>query len=263
MLDTRSITATLRLIREKTVKMLSSDGNATLKKCYLKLATFCSTYGFSPPFSAKAEKSEQGWRMQSADSRDRNPNLYTKYDETIDFLFQDVLGFLDSDSCILEIGCNAGRSLDYLYKKGYTNLTGIEIGAEAEKAMQQTFPQAYRSTHYILGNAYEELAKLPEKKFDLVFCHSVLVNITPRWNGVFKEMARVSKKYILILENEGSLYAYPRDFERMFKKAGYRQILYKFYSSMVQSGRMELKSPFTPSDLFRNNVVRLFVEEKH
>jgi len=32
---------------------------------------------------------------------------------------------------ILEIGCNAGRNLNYLYDAGYTNLTGIEISKDA------------------------------------------------------------------------------------------------------------------------------------
>jgi SAM-dependent methyltransferase len=164
---------------------------------------------------------------------------------------------LDKNTEILEIGCNVGRSLNYLYKKGFHNLTGIEIGPKAIELMKETFPEVYKTSTIIIGDAAEEVRKLETKKYDLVFCHSVLVNIHPSCNYIFKEMGRVSKRFILILENEGSYTAYPRDFKKLFEKEKYRMIIYKMYRRSCGS----LAEPFEFQDYFINNTIRLFVKD--
>ncbi len=231
-----------------------------LKTYYLNLAKLLSNNGLRPPLSTGRAEVEKGWREQSSKTPDRDPTLYIKHDESIDLLFMDIMPFLNKDARILEIGCNAGRNLHYLYSKGYKNLTGIEIGIKAEDTMRQHFPESYSSTKYIVGNAYEEISRLPSASYDLVFAHSVLVNIAPKWNGIFKEMARVSKAYILIMESEGSYTAYPRDFEKMFKKADCKQIVYKFYK--LSDNKRLLSFPYVKSDMFTNNTLRLFVHNE-
>ncbi len=226
------------------------------RRVYLRLAVFCSNYGIEPPLSGRAAWVEKGWRDQSDKTPDRDPALYVTHDESVELLFQDVLPGIDKDAAILEIGCNAGRNLNYLHGKGYRNLYGIEIGIKAEDAMAQHFPDLYKDVHLTIGNAYEEIIKLPSAHFELVFAHSVLVNIAPKWNGIFQEMARVARTFILTMESEGSYTAYPRDFEKMFKKAGCRQIMYKYYE-LVDKKRL-LPAPFRKESLFTNNTLRLF-----
>ena len=173
-------------------------------------------------------------------------------------MFQDVLPLLDKNARILEIGCNAGRNLNYLYQKGYKSLTGIEIGIEAEEVMKGQFPDACKSTRYILGNAYEELVKLSSSHYDLVFSRAVLVNIAPKWNAIFREMARVSNSYILLMESEDSYLSCPRDFEKVFRKMSYRQILYKFFTLSKHNG-LVLAPDFVQKGFFKAATLRLFV----
>lgn len=245
----------LRKVYMKIIQLL--EEYPFFRRMYLSLAVFCSNHGICPPLSGRAHKVEKGWREQSPGHPSRDPYFYVEHDESVDLMFMDILPFLGKEANILEIGCNTGRNLNYLFSKGYKNLTGIEIGIKAEEVMEEYFPDAYKSTKYIVGNAYEELLKLPSAYYDLVFSHSVLINIAPRWNGIFKEMARVSKAYILTMESEGSYTAYPRDFEKMFKKIGYKQILYKFYNF---SGKRRILAPtFIRNDMFKNNTLRLFV----
>ena len=252
--------STLGKFYRKSIQFL--DKHPYLKEKYLRIAIFCSNHGICPPLSSRPNRVEKDWREQSENNPQRNPYLYTEYDDSIGLLFQDILPFLDKDSNILEIGCSAGRNLHYLYSKGYKNLTGIEIGIKAEKVMEETFPDAYNVTTYIVGNAYEELLKLPSSHYDLVYCHSVLVNIVPKWNAIFKEMARVSKCYILTLESEGSYKSYPRDFQKMFRKVGYKQILYKLYRVNKKEKKIMLAPNFIRNDRLSNNAIRLFVPIK-
>jgi hypothetical protein len=134
-------------------------------------------------------------------------------------------------------------------------LTGIEIGREAVDVMKANFPEMYHDSIIIIGDATDEINKLSSNGFDLVFCHSVLVNIPPRCNHIFKEMARVSNKFILTLENEGSCSAYPRNFNKMFEKHGFKMIVKKIFTGACSS----LPVPFETKHIYENNTIRLFV----
>ena len=91
----------------------------------------------------------------------------------------------------------------------------------------------------------------------VVFCHSVLVNIHPSCNYIFKEISRVSRKFILILENEGSYTAYPRDFRKMFENQKCKMIVSKIF----RAGCVSLTIPYEYDDVFSNNTIRLFVRD--
>ena len=232
--------------------------NKKSKYIYLKLATFLSTHGISPIFSPSAASIKERWQKQGEDGALTNPKIYMKENKSIPELFKDVLPYLDKNGPVLEIGCNVGRSLNYLHKHGYRNLTGIEIGREAVELMKANFPEMYRDSRIIIGNATEEIKKLSTNGFNLVFCHSVLVSIPPRCNHIFKEMARVSNKFILTLENEGSYTSYPRNFKKMFEKQGYKMIVNKIFTGACSS----LPVPFETKHIYENNTIRLFVKDK-
>jgi 2-polyprenyl-3-methyl-5-hydroxy-6-metoxy-1,4-benzoquinol methylase len=244
------------LKRIKSVIRKSLERSHFLEGLYIRIAVFCSEHGITPPLSGNPEKIEQEWRNQYPGSDDRDPCYYLEHDEQMDLLFMDIFPLLEKEANILEIGCSAGRHLNYLHSKGYERLTGIEIGAAAEDEMKKSFPDAYSKTDYIVGNAFEELVKLPTGYYDLVFTRGVLINVAPKWNGIFGEMARVSKAYILTMETEGVYVAFPRNFERMFRRAGCRQIIYKLYKR--QGKRRILASYYDRSDIFNSITVRLF-----
>ncbi len=231
--------------------------NKKFKYIYLKLATFFATHGFSPLLAPSATSTKERWQKQGTDDLLPAPKIYIKEDNSIPELFKEVLPYLDKNSPILEIGCNVGRSLNYLYAQGYRNLTGIEIGPKAVELMKATFPDMYNNSNILIGDAPSVIQGLNTGKYDLVFCHSVLVNIHPKYNYIFKEMARVSKKFILILENEGSYTAYPRDFKKMFEKQKYKMIVCKVFSGACSS----LAVPFEEKHIYENNTIRLFVKD--
>ena len=230
--------------------------NRKLKFVYFKMATFFATHGIQPPFANSEFTAKKRWETQGEKDSSVLPETYLEEDNSLTELFKDVLPYLPKESSILEIGCNSGRSLNYLYNLGYSNLTGIEIGAKAVELMKKTFPEMYAKSKIIIGDALAEIIKLPPAHFDLVFCHSVLVNIHPKSNRLFREMARVCKKFILTLENEGSYNAYPRDFKNMFEKHNYKMIVSKIYTG----DRCILPATFEEKDIYASNTIRLFVK---
>jgi len=241
-------------IRECLIRIISSRNR--LKYNYLRFATFLSTRGIPPPFVPTVVNAVKRWEKQGLEG-EGIPAAYLREDNSIFELFKDILPYLENDDPLLEIGCNAGRSLNYLYAKGYKNLTGIEIGQQAIEEMKKHFPCAYNHCRIFIGNAPSIIRNFKEGEFSLVFCHSVLVNIHPDQNKIFKEIARVSNKFILILENEGSYLAFPRDFKNIFERYGFKMIL----SKVFRGGCTSFPIPFKDDDYYNNNTIRLFVKK--
>ncbi|MBI5888764.1 MAG: class I SAM-dependent methyltransferase [Deltaproteobacteria bacterium] len=233
-------------------------GNKESRYLYYRLAVFLSTRGIAPLLAPSASSVKERWRRQGQDSAADNPATYAVEDASVRELFRDVFPCLGKDSRILEIGCNAGRSLNYLYKNGFRNLTGVEIGPEAVELMKTAFPEAYRGSTIIVGDASDAVKRFKEGEFDLVFCHSVLVNIHPRYNHIFRDMARISRKFVLILENEGSCTAYPRDFKRLFEKEGLKMVAFR----VLAGADAAIPAPFEDRHIYVNNTIRLFVKDK-
>lgn len=228
-----------------------------VKYQYYRLKRYFSTRGIYLPFAGSINFSRNMWSKQGTTESFPNPETYLQTDGSIAALFSEVLPYLKKDAKILEIGCNAGRNLKYLYDLGFRHLSGIEIGAKAVELMQKAFPEMYRDSKISVGDVTQVLKNLATDEYDLVYCHSVLVSIHPKFNDVFKQMARISKRFVLILENEGSYSLYPRDFQRMFEKNGLKMVSSRIYIP----GEATFPIPYRMEHVFKNNSIRLFVKD--
>ena len=229
-----------------------------LKVYYLRLARFLSTHGIDPPLTIPAERWEKRWSEQATLGAEDGPELYRSCDDSTEKLFQEVLPLLDKNSAILEIGCNKGRHLNYLFQKGFRNLTGIEIGKSAIELFAEIFPDTYQNSTIIVGSDPDEIRKLKTKSFDLVFVHSVLVSIGTKHNYIFSEMCRICRGYILTLESEGSWTAFPRDFQYMFEKNGFNMVSYRWLVWTDDKKSLTFPLPVNSKSFLENNTIRLF-----
>lgn len=230
--------------------------NRFFKKLYLRYATFLCNNGIEPPLTICAWWQERGWANQGLS--DRSPDLkhYLVCDDSTEWLFEAILPLIGKDAKILEIGCNAGRHLNYLYEKGYRDLTGIEMAPKAIEMMDDCFPEMSKNIKKITGNAAKILRGLETKSYDLVFCHSVLINISPTHNYIFGEMCRVCRGYIVTFESEGTVTAYPRDFKRMFERHGFKMGLSKSFVRAKESRALICTDKI--ADGAKHSVLRVF-----
>lgn len=242
-------------LRRRLRNRVRADRRATLG--YLRLARFLATRGINPPLSGNAEDQERRWRDQGTAGSSDSPQTYVDHTDSMQILFEDIIHFLPKDARILEIGCNAGRNLGYLYRQGFRNLCGIELGREALKTFEIEYPQTYASTHVICGNAVEEIRSLADRSFDLVFTRGVLVNIHPRDESLFDEMCRVSRAFLLTSELEGSWTSWPRDFGRVFERRGYKMVALRFLVSSAD-GSLEIPATVDAEGILGNPTIRLF-----
>lgn len=227
-----------------------------LSLAYLRLARAMATAGINPPLSGRSEDQEFRWQNQGKPGFADSPDTYLEGGDKGDQIFSEVLPLLSEDARILEIGCNAGRSLDYLYRQGYRDLWGIEIGEKAVERFCEVFPETRSSTNLICGNAVDEIRHLPDNHFDFVFTRGVLVNIHPKHNSLFADMCRICRGHILTVENEGSWTAWPRDFVRMYEPHGFVAISERHEA--VDSPLSEAFDPSARDRILRAPTIRLF-----
>jgi SAM-dependent methyltransferase len=125
---------------------------------------------------------------------------------------------------ILEIGCNAGRNLRFLWDEGYRQLYGIEINPEAIDLMVRENPEM--QVNVAAGPVEELLEGFPT--VDVIFTMAVLMHIHPESKFVFDLMVKKARKFIIVIENElftGNR-CQKRNYQEVFEGLGMHQIHY-------------------------------------
>ncbi|WP_083239283.1 class I SAM-dependent methyltransferase [Methyloceanibacter superfactus] len=175
----------------------------------------------------KLTRSEAHQYWAHPPDKNRPENYARASDERSLSLVRYVRGLLPEGGSILEVGCNIGRNLNFLWEAGYHDLTAIEINAEAIALSRNAYPAM--NPNIILGSAEDILPNLPDLKFDLVFTMAVLVHIHTDSDDVFQHIARIGKR-VLVIEQEDeprlpSDRHFIRDYQVVFTDLGMLQIM--------------------------------------
>lgn len=129
---------------------------------------------------------------------------------------------------ILEVGCNVGRNLNYLYGAGYRNVHGVEISPHAVDLLRKHHPELPQDSIH-LGAAEDVLPRFADGEFDLVFTMAVMEHIHPESKEVFDDIGRIAKTILAIEPMKGhtSSRQYPHDLKAIFRAQGYRCVFEK------------------------------------
>lgn len=165
------------------------------------------------------EELQEYWKNPDADN---NPMGYLDNGTTMlrsECLHEIVSKHFDINAKILELGSNVGRNLDYLFEKGYTNLTGVEINKTATMIMSIAYPECYQSIKVVSGSIEDNIKSFKDNEFDLVFVMAVLEHIPQESEWIFNEMVRISKN-ILTIEDEKTVSwrHLPRNYKKVFSQ---------------------------------------------
>ena len=158
-----------------------------------------------------------------------SPELYLEGQEKSKFLVNLIDKHIKNhNATILELGCNVGRNLNFLYTKGYRNLSGIEINSEALKLLQSKFPEMSSNISLFNSSIESKIKELDDKKFDVVFTMAVLMHIPYESNWIFEHIARITNHILIIIENENDFAKknFIRNYQSLFEKFDMIQIDY-------------------------------------
>ncbi|MDP3888625.1 MAG: class I SAM-dependent methyltransferase [bacterium] len=103
---------------------------------------------------------------------------------------------------IIDLGCGEGRTLLEFKKNGFVNIIGVDYTKESLKICQKK--GLILNKDIFFDDALK--TRFNNCEFDLVFSEGLLEHYKDPTNAIF-EMARISKKYILIIQpNHFSFY---------------------------------------------------------
>jgi SAM-dependent methyltransferase len=230
----------------------------TIQKWAFSLSRFLAMRGSALPSNKDHRKY---WETRNIGD-DHGPEKYTNEDNSTYIMFEDLLKVLNENASFLEIGCNAGRNLNYLLNKGFTDLAGIEINETSiHKTLKEHFPKLYEVGQFYVGNAADEIRKIQDERYEVVFSIAVLEHIPPRDIRLFSDMVRVSKKYIAIITGENSR-VYPYNFEKLFEKLGCKAVSFKLFYGDPHNFQLPREAYNEKVHFYGSMFLRIFVKSK-
>ena len=153
---------------------------------------------------------------------DRNnlPEDYLKGKARSQFLVEIIKRFATSKKeRILEIGCNVGRNLNYLFLAEFRNLEGIEISENAVKLLEQSYPEMASQTKIYNASIEEKIKQFRDCEFDIVFTMAVLEHIHTDSEWIFPKIAKITKNFLITIEDEHGISwkHFPRNYKKIFE----------------------------------------------
>ena len=109
---------------------------------------------------------------------------------------------LHRDATILELGCGSGRHLAHLADHGFTNLSGIDINAEAFDTMRETYPTLAADGTFHCDPIEDIIEGFDDGQFDAVYSIETLQHLHPDVEWVFEEVARITDDILVTAEIE-------------------------------------------------------------
>ena len=119
-----------------------------------------------------------------------------------------------------------GRNLNYLFNAGYKKLGGVEISKEAIDLMKKTYPEMAEQIEIWNSPIEDVIVNFKGNSFDLIFTMAVLEHIHPDSKFIFSEMVRITKKYLITIEDEKGISwrHFPRNYKKIFEPLGMKQV---------------------------------------
>lgn len=222
-----------------TIDRIAPSITNWLKPCWRPIyAAYAQLSTLRWRWHRKTREEVQAYWRHPSDGRNL-PQEYAQGNERSGFLVNLMKGYATPQSAILEIGCNVGRNLHYLFVNDFKQLTGIEISEEAVRLGRATYPEMIEEVKVVNAPAEEALAAFGGNAFDIVFTMAVLQNIHPESQFVFSEMARITEDFLITIEDEHgvSWRRFPRNYKRVFEVLGFKQVYESKCDEVVGLGR--------------------------
>lgn len=121
--------------------------------------------------------------------------------------------YVSKDSCILDVGCGYGRTLDELHHYGYRNLIGIDFSSGMIERGKQQFP------YLDLRVKEDSQIALPDASVDAVILFAVLtcIRTNEEQEQLLSEIQRVLKPHGILYVNDFLLNTDERNLSRYEK----------------------------------------------
>lgn len=125
----------------------------------------------------------------------------------------------DRDTSILDMGCNAGRHLDFLFRQGYRSLRGVDFSSAAIRDMEQRYPEMFRASKITVASFQDYLTNNPEA-VDLVYTRGATFELVHPRFPLVKRVCAIARKHVVMVISEAG-HAFPRFWVYEFAREGF------------------------------------------
>jgi SAM-dependent methyltransferase len=125
------------------------------------------------------------------------------------------------DAPILDLGCNVGRHLDEMRRRGFTDLTGVDAMGAALERMAVEFPETARLARLRHDLFQQFLRRQPDASFDVLYSHGATVDLVHPSFDIVRHMCRVTRGHVVLILNEAYVQPYPRLWTYEFARNGF------------------------------------------
>ncbi|WP_181686932.1 class I SAM-dependent methyltransferase [Halorhabdus salina] len=172
-----------------------------------------------------------------------SPAYYAHYgpDEKSEAIGDLLVGALDRDDSVLELGFGSGRHLSHLQQRGFESLSGIDVNEDALDVMTDAYPDLAADGTFYFEAIEDVVGDFADGTFDAVYSIETLQHIHPDADWVFDELARITDDLLVTIENEGEVETgqsddpavtyvndevplYYRDWNQVFTDAGFVEV---------------------------------------
>ncbi|ELY65947.1 class I SAM-dependent methyltransferase [Natronococcus jeotgali] len=135
-----------------------------------------------------------------------SPAYYAHYgpDETSELLRTLIDRVVGPDATVLELGCSSGRHLAHLHDRGYDDLHGVDINAEAFEVMERDYPDLAAAGTFHHAALEEFVRERETDRFDVVYSVQTLQHVHPDAEWVFDELVRLASGLVITGETDAA-----------------------------------------------------------
>ena len=158
-----------------------------------------------------------GWAEAEADGH-WAPSNYLRDNPTRPA--QRVIDTVPRSETLMELACNAGCDLNFLYQAGYVRIKAVDVSGAALAIFEERFPAAWAASSVSHDLLQHYLPAQDSKSVDTIFSNGAALELVHPSFPIVKEMCRVARSSV-ILELSPRITGYPRDYVGQFRKHGF------------------------------------------
>ena len=146
------------------------------------------------------------WEQQKVGDT-HGPEKYRQLQPESYVMLVAIANLVTTKASLLDVGCNGGRHLRALRRRGFTEIYGMDVRHCAErKTMQGTFEALLPAT--------------PDRFYDIVFSFGMTLELVPPSFPICHHLARIAgTAVVLVLQERGV--PYPRLWQQEFAREGF------------------------------------------
>ncbi len=138
-------------------------------------------------------------------------------------LLERLLATTSSEASVLDLGCNSGANLNFLYQAGFRQLYGVDAGGQAIKHFAQVFPDTYATAEITHDLFQHYLLACPDNFVDVIHSNGATLELVHPSFPIVAEICRVARRAVYVdIQERG--HAYPRDYIAQFRSHGFELV---------------------------------------